>query len=240
MRLFRRLGGGDDTARDAIARRFLPLARQLAMRYRHTGEPLDDLVQVASLGLLKAIERFDPDRGIAFTSYAVPTMLGELKRHLRETGWSVRVPRSLQERSMAVEASVGDLRMRLGRSPSTAEVAEETGLSVDEVVEARMAPLSSRTLSLDAPSARGDDDSFTFGDSLGVEDRRLLAVEEGAGVAAALRVLQPREREVLRLRFAEDLTQSEIGERIGISQMHVSRLLRQALGAVRQELEPAA
>ena len=235
--LFARHRRGDDSAREELTARFLPLARQLASRYRHTGEALDDLIQVAALGLVKAIDRFDPDRGIAFTSYAVPTILGELKRYLRDTGWAVHVPRSLQERSAQVETAIGELRMALGRSPSTAEIATATGLPNEQVLEAMTAPLSSRTMSLDAAYPRGDEDGLTFGESLGLADGRLAAVDDGAALAIALQSLHHRERTVLHLRFVEDLTQTEIGARVGISQMHVSRVLRRALAQLGAKLE---
>ncbi|MEA2391379.1 MAG: polymerase sigma-B factor [Solirubrobacteraceae bacterium] len=238
--LFLRYRAGDQAARDALVARFLPLARQLAGRYRRTGEVLDDLQQVASLGLVKAVDRFDPSREIAFTSYAVPTILGELKRYLRDTGWAVHVPRSLQERSARVESTIGELRMTLGRSPSTAEIAAAAALPSELVIEAMTAPLSSRTLSLDAPHPGAGEDALTFGDSLGIDDERLAGVDDGAALAAALGCLHHRERTVLHLRFAEDLTQTEIGERVGISQMHVSRVLRRALARLRDHLEACA
>ena len=220
---------GDASAREALVERFLPLARQLARRYQRGNEPLDDLVQVASVGLVKAIDRFDPDRGTAFSSYAVPTILGELKRHFRDTGWALHVPRGVQERVMRTSAALSRLAKQLGRSPTTAELAEATGLSREEVVEALEAATAYDALSLDAPrsAAEGDGDSHLDGVSAG--DPGFGLVELRATLAPALRTLPERDRLVLHLRIAEDMTQSEIAELVGVSQMHVSRLIRRAL-----------
>ncbi len=208
----------------------MPLARELAMRYRYTDEPLDDLNQVAYMGLLKAIDRFDPARGARFTSYAVPTILGELKRHFRDKGWAVRVPRDTQERVLAVNRISDELAKRLGRSPTVREIADNLQCSVEQVLEAREAAVSYEAASLEAPVRGADsEDGPTLGDTVGGEDYGFELVERGQAIAATWRTLPDREQRVVQLRFVDDLTQREIGERMGISQMHVSRLLRRAL-----------
>ena len=226
----------DPAAREALVERFLPLARQLARRYQRAGEPLDDLIQVASLGLLKAIERFDPARETAFSSFAVPTILGELKRHFRDKGWSVRVPRDLQELAVKVDRVGADMGRTLGRVPTTNELAQQLGVSHEQVLEAREAAGAYRAISLDRP--RGDEeDEGELVDALGTEDHGFAVAEDSATVQRLMRVLTEREREVLRLRFEEDLTQSEIGIRVGVSQMHVSRLIRQSVARLRATAE---
>jgi RNA polymerase sigma-B factor len=229
---------GDRTARDALVERFLPLARQLARRYQRGGEPLDDLVQVASLGLLKAIDRFEPDRETAFSSFAVPTILGELKRHFRDRGWSVRVPRDLQEMSVRVDRVAEELAGDLGRAPTPAEIASHIGITTEQVLEAREAAGAYRAVSLDRPR-EDDDEGEGMADTMGVEDPGFGLAEAAATVERLMAVLSDREREVLRLRFEEDLTQSEIGARVGVSQMHVSRLIRQAIARLRTAAEEA-
>jgi RNA polymerase sigma-B factor len=224
---------GDLLAREALVQRFLPLARQLARRYQRGGEPLDDLVQVASLGLLKAIDRFEPDRPTAFSSFAVPTILGELKRHFRDKGWSVRVPRDLQELAVRVERETEELARKLGRAPTSDEVARHMSIRIEQVLEAREAAGAYRAVSLDR-SRDDEEDEGGLGESMGVEDPGFGHAEDVATIERLLGVLSDREREVLRLRFAEDLTQSEIGARIGVSQMHVSRLIRQAVVRLRE------
>ena len=227
---------GDPAAREALVQRFLPLARQLARRYQRGGEPLDDLVQVASLGLLKAIDRFEPDRPTAFSSFAVPTILGELKRHFRDKGWSVRVPRDLQEMSVRVDRVTETMARDLGRAPTPAEIAKQIGTTTERVLEAREAAGAYRAVSLDRP--RDDDEEGDgMADAFGVEDPGFGLAEDAATVERLMTVLTDREREVLRLRFAEDLTQSEIGARVGVSQMHVSRLIRQAVTRLREAAE---
>jgi RNA polymerase sigma-B factor len=228
---------GDDAAREEIVGRFLPLARQLARRYQRVNEPLDDLVQVACIGLVKAVDRFDVDRGVAFSSYAVPTILGELKRYFRDSGWAVHVPRGVQERAMQVDRAIKDLGGRLGRSPSVHEVAAAIDASVEEVLGAMEAGLAYEAVSLDAQRSSGDSESDTFADSIGEEDDRFELVEYGATIAPTLRALPKRDQLVLQLRFVEDLTQSQIAERIGVSQMQVSRLIRRALARLRTVAE---
>ncbi len=225
--------GGDAAARAALVERFLPLARQLARRYQRAGEPLDDLIQVASLGLIKAIDRFDPARQTAFSSFAVPTILGELKRHFRDKGWSVRVPRDLQELAVKVDRVGEEVARELGRAPTPQEIGERVGVTAEQVLEAREAASAYRAVSLDRPRSDDEEDGDNFADTFGAEDPGFALAESSATVQRLMRVLSDREREVLRLRFEEDLTQSEIGERVGVSQMHVSRLIRQSIARLR-------
>ncbi len=223
----------DPAAREALVERFLPLARQLARRYQRAGEPRDDLIQVASLGLLKAIERFDPKRETAFSSFAVPTLLGELKRHFRDKGWSVRVPRDLQELAVKVDRVGEDMGRELGRAPTPAEIGERLNATPEQVLEAREAAGAYRAVSLDRPRGEDDDDE-TVAQTFGAEDPGFGLAEDAATVERLMTVLSERERQVLRLRFADDLTQSEIGARVGVSQMHVSRILRATLDKLRE------
>jgi RNA polymerase sigma-B factor len=222
---------GDLAAREALVLRFMPLARQLAARYRHGGEPHEDLVQVACLGLLKAVDRYDPKRGGGFTRYAVPTMLGELKRHFRDKGWSVHVPRATQELVLKVSEAMGALPAKLGRSPRPRDVAEAVGAPVEDVLEAMEAATAYEAASLDAPRPGGgaEDGDWTYADSLADEEHGYELVEIGETLRGTLDALPERERLILRLRFEQDLTQAEIAERVGVSQMHVSRLLRRSL-----------
>jgi RNA polymerase sigma-B factor len=231
---------GDAAAREALVTRFLPLARQLARRYQRGGEQLDDLVQVASLGLLKAIDRFDPARETAFSSFAVPTILGELKRHFRDKGWSVRVPRDLQELAVKVDKVADEMSRELNRAPTPAELAQRTGTTLEQVLEAREASAAYRAVSLDRPRTEDDEDGESYADAVGVEDPGFKNAENAATVQRLMRILSEREREVLRLRFEEDLTQSEIGERVGVSQMHVSRLIRQSVARLREAADEPA
>ena len=220
---------GDLAARAELVQRFLPLARDLARRYTYADEPFDDLLQAASLGLIKAIDRFEPERGTRFTSYATPTILGELKRHFRDKGWALRVPRDLQERALAVSRETEALSKRLGRSPTVREVAAALGRSVEQVLEASEAADSYQAASLDAPVASDHDEAATLLDLLGSDDAAYELVENRDAIASTWRALPQVERRVVELRFMHDLSQREIGERIGYSQMHVSRLLRRAL-----------
>ncbi len=212
--LLRRYHDGDLSVRDGLVRTYMPLARRLAGRYRHTGESQDDLEQVAYLGLIKAIDRYDSDLG-PFARYAVPNIMGELKRHFRDKGWGIHVPRSLQERCLKINQAVEELSGRLGRSPSALDLAKHTGFTLDEVSE--------------APHPGDSDGDRTLGDSLGDNDPGFEYVELGSALAPAFKALPRREQTILHLRFIEDLTQSEIAERVGLSQMHVSRLLRRSL-----------
>ena len=225
---------GDPVDRDVIVERFLPLARQLAARYQRPEEPFDDIFQVACLGLVKAVDRFDPARGIAFSSYAVPTMTGEIKRHFRDRAWSVRVPRDLQELTLRVDRVVADLTRDHHHQPSVADVARVIGVEPEDVLEAMQAAGAYRASSLDAPVPGGDDESgATIGDAVGCVEDGFHRAEERAVLSRLMRSLTPRERETIRLRFEQDLTQAEIGERIGVSQMQVSRILRQAIARLR-------
>jgi RNA polymerase sigma-B factor len=224
---------GDPNAREELVKRFLPLARQLARRYQRTNEPLDDLLQVASVGLVKAIDRFDPDRGTAFSTFAVPTILGELKRYFRDSGWAAHVPRGMQERAMKLDQAVDALARKLGHTPSTKEVAAELGLSEEEVLEAIEAQSAYDAVSLEQHRSDDSETGDTYADTLATDEERYELVEYGATIAPALKALSSRDRLILHLRFAEDLTQSEIAERIGVSQMHVSRLIRRALTRLR-------
>jgi RNA polymerase sigma-B factor len=228
---------GDPDAREALVRRFLPLARKLAGRYRRGAEPLDDLRQVASVGLLKAIDRYDPAHGTAFSSFAVPTILGELRRHFRDTGWIIHVPRDLQELAVRLGGAVEELHDTLSRPPTAAEIAAHLEVSVEQVLEAREAAGAHHATSLDSPAYEADDASATLADTLGVVDHGLEAAEASVMVQRLMVRLSERDREILRLRFAEDLTQSEIGARIGISQMHVSRRIRQSLEQLNEEAD---
>ena len=225
--------GSDASARDELIAMYRPLADGLARRYLGFGEPLDDLVQVASIGLLNAISRFDPDRGVSFVAFATPTILGELKRHFRDKGWAVRVPRRLQEHALEVRRVMGELSQELGRSPTVDEIATATGMSDDDVLEASDAMLAYVTTSLDAPFA----EDMTLGETLPVDDERALdAAEAWADLADHVSRLPDRERRILALRFFRGLTQTEIAEEVGVSQMHVSRLLARALATLRHDL----
>lgn len=234
--------GMHEDARATVAElveRHTPLAERLAWRYRGRGEGLDDLRQVAAVGLLNAAQRFDPERGVRFTTYATTTILGELRRHLRDRAWSVRVPRSLQERWLEASRTSADLTQRLGRPPTIDEIAAVMGVTTEEVLEAIDAGGAYAAGSLDAPV--GDDEaSATVADLLADVDANLEGADERVTVATHLRTLPDRERVILYLRFFEGLTQSEIAEQIGISQMHVSRLLRRSLADLRAALEEDA
>jgi RNA polymerase sigma-B factor len=224
---------GDQRAREALVGRFMPLARSLARRYVGTQEPIDDLTQVACLGLIKAIDRFDVTRGNRFPAYAVPTILGELRRHFRDTAWAVHVPRSGQERAMKVERASELLTSKHGHSPTIGEIAEYLELGQGEVLEAMQVSKARGSVSLDAPRPGGDErETESRGESIGVEDDDEL-VEDGSAVAHALSLLAPRERRVLRLRFEQEMTQSEIAAEIGLSQMQISRVLRRSLEKMR-------
>jgi RNA polymerase sigma-B factor len=237
--LFARARAGDTSAREQLAERYLPLARRLARRYQRSEEPLEDLVQVASLGLLKAIDRFDTGRDVAFSSFAVPTILGELKRHFRDRTWSVRVPRDLQELALRVDRTVAELSLGKHRAPTVAELAKALDVDEEQVLEALRAAGAYHAGSLDAPRpgrAGVDASGESLADTLGEEEDGFKRAEERATLAPLLAHVSSRERVVLTLRFGEDLTQAEIGERIGVSQMQVSRLIRQALIRLRAGL----
>jgi RNA polymerase sigma-B factor len=224
----------DESAREELVRRFLPFARSLAMRYSGGVEPSDDLFQVASLGLVSALERYDPERGVPFAAFAGPTILGELRRHFRDRVWTLRVPRGLQESIRSVDGAIAKLSHELERSPTVAEIAVHLELSEADVLEALEAGGARRMVSLDRPTAGsepGDETPMT--ERIGADDPGFELVEDRAALDAGAVVLDDTEREVLRLRFAEDLTQSKIAEQVGYSQMHVSRILRRALRKLR-------
>jgi RNA polymerase sigma-B factor len=220
---------GDQAAREEIVERFLPLARRLARRYQGRGQPLEDLEQVACLGLLKAIERFDPARRNRFASFAVPSILGELRRYFRDSGWAMHVPRELQERAMRVSQAVEALSGELGRTPSVAQTAESTHTSEESVIEAMEVARSYQALPFDQPATVGEDgDALSAEERIGSTEEHYEVVELGASIAGELGDMPERNRRLLHMRYVEDLTQSEIAARLGISQMHVSRLLRAA------------
>ena len=224
---------GDEAARERLVARFMPLAERLARRYAWGREPVEDLVQVAYLGLVKAIDRFDQHRGVAFSTYAVPTIVGELKRHLRDTTWSVHVSQRMRQRVLEMTRATDQLRARLGRSPTVEEIAEAIGVPVIAVLEATEAATAYDAASLDhAPD--GEPGTEPRHAPVGVEDERYDLVEYGTILQPALVALPVRERLILRLRFDRDMTQGEIAQELGMSQMHVSRLLRRSLGKLRQ------
>jgi len=223
---------GDSASREELVNRFMPFARKLAIRYVHSREPLDDLVQVASIGLLNAIERFDPDHGKKFTTFAAPTILGELKRHFRDKGWTVHVPRDLQERALAVSRHAERLSSELARSPTLFELAGALDCTVEQAVEAIDAAGNYQLASLDAPAAPDDEEGGSVGDTLGGEDGGFELAEERQALANNWSGLSELERQVLGLRLAHGLTQREISRRVGYSQMHVSRLLRRSMLAL--------
>jgi RNA polymerase sigma-B factor len=232
--LFKRWQGDRDRrARDTLIERFLPLARNLARRYAASNEPYDDLVQVASLGLVKAVERFDPDRGFAFTSFAVPTIVGELKRYFRDTSWALHVDRSAQERARRIADARREIGGRLGRAPTVVELGEYLECSTEVVLDGLQVGEAYDTVSLDAPRPSDDGGAVSRLEALGDEDDRLVQVDDQATVFAAAQDLPERERQILFLRFGEDLTQTEIAERVGVSQMQVSRLLGRSLQRLR-------
>jgi RNA polymerase sigma-B factor len=222
-------------ARDELVTLHLPLVHFLARRFRDRGEPLEDLVQVGTIGLIKAVDRFDPQRGVEFSTYATPTIVGEIKRHFRDKGWAIRVPRRLQELRMSLGQATAELSQKSGRSPTVAELAAHLGISEDEVIEGLEGAQAYSTTSLDAQVGGDDgDDSPSLGDRLGSEDLDLEAVEYRESLKPLLAALPSRERRILALRFFHGMTQSEIADEVGISQMHVSRLLGKSLATLRE------
>ena len=225
----------DPAIRDRLVEAHLGLAEYLARRFDRRGEPLDDLVQVASLALIKAVERFDPERGLEFSTFAVPTIVGELKRHFRDKSWAVRVSRRLQELHLRLGTAVSDLTHELGRSPTIPEIAGRLGVTPEDVVEAMEAGRAYRSSSLDAPLAGDESEGTTpLSARIGDADLNLKMVDERSQLASLLKDLPERERTILLLRFFDGLTQSQIADRIGISQMHVSRLLSRTLEQLRE------
>lgn len=228
--------GGDLEAREQLIEQYLPLVRSLARRYGNRGEPIEDLVQVGSIGLIKAIDRFDVDRGVELTTYATPNIIGEIKRHFRDKGWSIRVPRGLQELNVRLSQLLERLTVELERSPTIPELAEAAGVSEEEVLEALESGQAYTTVSLSAPPGAGGEAEVDPLESLGELEHQYSVSEDRAVLAPGLDVLDERERRIIHLRFWEGLTQSQIAAQIGISQMHVSRLIRRALEKVRAEI----
>jgi RNA polymerase sigma-B factor len=239
--LFAELAGLDaddpkrNRVRDELVEMHLPLVEYLARRFRNRGEPLDDLVQVATIGLIKSVDRFDLDRGVEFSTYATPTIVGEIKRHFRDKGWAIRVPRRLQELKLLLTKATSDLSQKNGRSPTVAELAKHLEMSEEDVLEGLESANAYSAVSLDAPDGT-DDDSPSVSDSLGTEDDALEGVEYRESLKPLLERLPPREKKILLLRFFGNMTQSQIAAELGISQMHVSRLLARTLAQLREGL----
>jgi RNA polymerase sigma-B factor len=228
---------GDLAAREQLIERYMSLVRSLARRYSYRGEQLDDLIQIGAIGLIKAIDRFDLERGVELTTYATPNIIGEIKRHFRDRGWSVRVPRGLQELNVQLSKLVEELTVQFGRSPTIRELAAAAKVEEEEVLEALESGRAYTSLSLSAGSGGGDsDDDLDPLESIGTEEHQYEVSEDRAVLAPGFRVLDERERKILHLRFFEGLTQSQIAQQIGISQMHVSRLIRRSLEKIRDEI----
>ena len=227
---------GRDQARDDLVHLHLPLVEHCARRFRNRGEPFEDLVQVGTIGLIKSIDRFDSDRGVEFSTYATPTIIGEIKRYFRDKGWAIRVPRRLQELRMQIGATTAELTQSLGRSPTPRELAESIGCTVEEIVEGIESSNADSTLSLDATDD-SDDGGPSMLDAIGIDDEALEHVEIRESIKPLLDRLDPREKKILLLRFFRNMTQSQIAEEIGVSQMHVSRLLTRTLAHLRTALE---
>ncbi len=231
--------GGDANAREALVRRFTPMTRNLVRRYSRSSEPFEDLLQVALLGLLKAIDRYDLERGFSFQSFAVPTVLGEMRRYFRDSGWALHVPRGSQERALRIRAAHDHLMDERGHSPTVDELAQYLDCDHGQVLDALQVLNAYDTVSLDAPPPGGPAEDASFAESIGEDDSRYELVELDLTVASALRELLPRERLILHMRFVEELTQTQIAERVGVSQMQVSRLLRRSLDQLRELAEPS-
>ena len=241
-RLFVRLAAAEEgersPLRDELVALHLPLVEHFARRFLNRGEPYDDLVQVGTIGLIKAVDRFDLERGVEFSTYATPTIVGEIKRHFRDRGWAIRVPRRLQELRLSITGATAELTQSLGRSPTVAELARAVGVSDEEILEGLESANAYATLSLDAPES-SDDGTLTMIDGLGSDDEALAHVENRETIKPLLEALDPREKHILTLRFFRGMTQSQIAAEIGISQMHVSRLLARTLAQLRQSLVEA-
>src|SRR5216117_199374 len=227
---------GDASAREELIERYMSLVRSLARRYAYRGEQLEDLVQIGAIGLIKAIDRFDIDRGVELTTYATPNIIGEIKRHFRDKGWSVRVPRGLQELNVQLSRLVEELTVQHSRSPTIPELAKAAGVSEEEVLEALESGRAYSSLSLSAGSSHDEEGELDLLESLGTEEHEYEVSEDRAVLAPGFRVLDERERKILHLRFFEGLTQSQIAQQVGISQMHVSRLIRRSLEKIRDEI----
>lgn len=228
--------GERSNARDDLVRLHLPLVEHCARRFRNRGEPFEDLVQVGTIGLIKAVDRFDTDRGVEFSTYATPTIIGEVKRYFRDKGWAIHVPRRLQELRMQISATTAELNQSLGRSPTPSELAEVIGCSTEEIIEGIESSNAYSTLSLDAGSDNGEDGALTMLDTMGVDDAGLEHVELRESLKPLLEQLPPREKNILLLRFFKNMTQSQIAAEVGVSQMHVSRLLNKTLEHLREAL----
>ena len=227
---------GDLRAREQLIEQYMPLVRSLARRYSYRGEQLEDLVQIGAIGLIKAIDRFDLDRGVELTTYATPNIVGEIKRHFRDKGWSVRVPRGVQELNLRLSRLVEQLTVQLARSPTISELAKAAGVEEEAVLEALESGRAYTSLSLSAGGGGGDEDDLDPLESIGTEDHQYEASEDRAVLAPGFKVLDARERKILQLRFFDGLTQSQIAQQVGISQMHVSRLIRRSLEKIRETI----
>ena len=227
---------GDVAAREQLIEQYMSLVRSLARRYSYRGEQLEDLVQIGAIGLIKAIDRFDLDRGVELTTYATPNIIGEIKRHFRDKGWSVRVPRGLQELNVQLSRLVEQLTVQLGRSPTIPELAKGAGVEEEAVLEALESGRAYSSLSLSSGGGSEDGEELDPLESIGTEEHQYDISEDRAVLAPGFRVLDERERKILHLRFFEGLTQSQIAQQVGISQMHVSRLIRRSLEKIRNEI----
>ena len=227
---------GDLAAREQLIEQYMSLVRSLARRYSYRGEQLEDLVQIGAIGLIKAIDRFDLERGVELTTYATPNIIGEIKRHFRDKGWSVRVPRGLQELNVQLSRLVEQLTVQLSRSPTIPELAKAAGVEEEEVLEALESGRAYTSLSLSVGGGGGDDDDLDPLESLGTEEHQYEVSEDRAVLAPGFKALDERERKILQLRFFEGLTQSQIAQQVGISQMHVSRLIRRSLEKIRETI----
>jgi RNA polymerase sigma-B factor len=227
---------GDLQARERLIEQYMSLVRSLARRYAYRGEQLEDLVQIGAIGLIKAIDRFDLERGVELTTYATPNIIGEIKRHFRDKGWSVRVPRGLQELNVQLSRLVEQLTVQLARSPTIPELAKAAGVEEEEVLEALESGRAYTTLSLSVGGGGGEDDELDPLESLGTDEHQYEVSEDRAVLAPGFKALDERERKILQLRFFEGLTQSQIAQQVGISQMHVSRLIRRSLEKIRETI----
>ena len=227
---------GDLQAREQLIEQYMSLVRSLARRYSYRGEQLEDLVQIGAIGLIKAIDRFDLERGVELTTYATPNIIGEIKRHFRDKGWSVRVPRGLQELNVQLSRLVEQLTVQYSRSPTIPELAKAAGVEEEEVLEALESGRAYTSLSLSVGGGGGDDDDLDPLESLGTEEHQYEVSEDRAVLAPGFKALDERERKILQLRFFEGLTQSQIAQQVGISQMHVSRLIRRSLEKIRETI----
>jgi RNA polymerase sigma-B factor len=227
---------GDLQAREQLIEQYMSLVRSLARRYSYRGEQLEDLVQIGAIGLIKAIDRFDLERGVELTTYATPNIIGEIKRHFRDKGWSVRVPRGLQELNVQLSRLVEQLTVQLARSPTIPELAKAAGVEEEEVLEALESGRAYTSLSLSVGGGGGDDEDLDPLESLGTEEHQYEVSEDRAVLAPGFKVLDERERKILQLRFFDGLTQSQIAQQVGISQMHVSRLIRRSLEKIRETI----